>query len=607
MEHAGAAEWDSLPAGVLEHIVRLHSLVQSLPDAKTRLRSVCRGWHASLPLGHAVPAHIWRWEEQMAAALAPQARAVTVLAPLPHAAASPLPQLARFPRLGRLTLRHIHVAALPALSGLTGLRQLDAIVYFPAADEGWLDWATGLTSLQRLHLTAALLRLQPEDGLQCLLPLRRHLRSLRLDGCMLLTDEGVPLLAQLSGLTRLEVTCCQASQQGVDALAAALPRLAHAELRLQDGVAEHVVMRYCWVNCGHFNSHPSQAGDRLVPLTAIGAGGGLTAHVSRAKANSLVAAAGQQWPGLGRLAVRHMGCAFLLTAEPSFQLMQRLTSLSLPRIQLPPDAARQLGACTALRELEVELNFTVRDEVLLEWRALAHMRCLRLAGNFYISEQAMAAVLAAMPGLQELRLEQMQGSGAMLGPLGELPALRTLELASCHLNDAQALHAALRGATGLAALRVQSCGIQSEVCEAVVAALPSLPHLRELQLALRRARYRPYRGLRSLHASSGMGWDGDALAAVAAAATSLRAVTLTDNVGNAVDAEWVAALAPLQRLSHLQLNSCRALRDEAVPPLCLLSSLTGLHGFRCPGLANEEARRQLRASLPCLADLSLHE
>ena len=91
--------------------------------------------------------------------------------------------------------------------------------------------------------------------------------------------------------------------------------------------SEHVVMRYCWVNCGHFNSHPSQAGDRLVPLTAIGAGGGLTAHVSRAKANSLVAAAGQQWPGLGRLAVRHMGCAFLLTAEPSFQLMQRLTSL----------------------------------------------------------------------------------------------------------------------------------------------------------------------------------------------------------------------------------------------------------------------------------------
>ena len=106
-----------------------------------------------------------------------------------------------------------------------------------------------------------------------------------------------------------------------------------------------------------------------------------------------------------------------------------------------------------------------------------------------------------------------------------------------------------------------------------MAALPSLPHLRELQLALRRAvtqtaaetlaaacaactqlsaldlHFPGYTqvapkvpawaalsalsGLRSLHASSGMGWDGDALAAVAAAATSLRAVTLTDNVGNA--------------------------------------------------------------------------
>lgn len=35
-----------------------------------------------------------------------------------------------------------------------------------------------------------------------------------------------------------------------------------------------------------------------------------------------------------------------------------------------------------------------------------------------------------------------------------------------------------------------------------------------------------------------------------------------------------------------------------LPPNCL---------SRCPGLANEEARLHLRASLPCLADLSLHE
>lgn len=78
--------------------------------------------------------------------------------------------------------------------------------------------------------------------------------------------------------------------------------------------------------------HPP--GDRLVPLTAIGAGGGLTAHVSRAKASSLVAAAGQQWPGLGHLAVRHTGCAFLLTAEPSFCRMQHLTALRCGRGRL---------------------------------------------------------------------------------------------------------------------------------------------------------------------------------------------------------------------------------------------------------------------------------
>lgn len=60
---------------------------------------------------------------------------------------------------------------------------------------------------------------------------------------------------------------------------------------------------------------------------------------------------------------------------------------------------------------------------------------------------------------QELRLEQMQGSGGLLAPLHSMPALRTQELASCHLNDAQALHAALRAATGLAALRIQVGGL----------------------------------------------------------------------------------------------------------------------------------------------------
>ncbi len=61
---------------------------------------------------------------------------------------------------------------------------------------------------------------------------------------------------------------------------------------------------------------------------------------------------------------------------------------------------------------------------------------------------------AAVPS-QELRLEQVQGSGAMLAPLATMHRLASLELAACHLSDADSLRAALCSATGLASLRVQ--------------------------------------------------------------------------------------------------------------------------------------------------------
>lgn len=47
----------------------------------------------------------------------------------------------------------------------------------------------------------------------------------------------MPLLAHLPALRRLEVTRCRASRAGLEALAAALPRVAHLELRLHEGVA----------------------------------------------------------------------------------------------------------------------------------------------------------------------------------------------------------------------------------------------------------------------------------------------------------------------------------------------------------------------------------
>lgn len=134
-----------------------------------------------------------------------------------------------------------------------------------------------------------------------------------------------------SGLTRLEVTCCRASQAGLDGLAAALPRLARAELCLQDGVS----------------------GDRLLPHTAVGEGGGLTAHASRAKANSLVGAAGQHMPGVGRLAVRHTGCGFLLTAPPTFHQLRRLTALRcllVVRVQLACWGRQEGGGCSCRKQ-----------------------------------------------------------------------------------------------------------------------------------------------------------------------------------------------------------------------------------------------------------------
>ena len=70
-------------------------------------------------------------------------------------------------------------------------------VLYPSADPCWLDFAVGLACLRQLRLTAAQMRLQPEEGLACLLPLRGTLSALRLDGCMLLTDAGAALLAQL--------------------------------------------------------------------------------------------------------------------------------------------------------------------------------------------------------------------------------------------------------------------------------------------------------------------------------------------------------------------------------------------------------------------------
>ena len=86
-------------------------------------------------------------------------------------------------------------------------------------------------------------------------------------------------------------------------------------------------------------------------------------------------------------------------------------------------------------------------------------------------------------------------------------------------------------------------------------------------------------GLRRLHASTGMGWEGAGFAAVVGAATALRALTITDSA-DAVGQAWAAALTRLGQLSVLQLNSCRRLGPGAAGPLCQLSALTSLQAYR---------------------------
>lgn len=162
--------------------------------------------------GECVPAKVWDWTERMDLALAPHACNLELLAPLPLAASSTLPELQHCSRLRSLRLQHVHLPALAALAGLTSLLLLDATVFFPDSTPDWLEWAAGLVKLQELRITAAQMRLQPEGGLSSLLPLRRHIQTLRLDDCMVLTDAGAAVMARLCALERLEVTCCRISQ-----------------------------------------------------------------------------------------------------------------------------------------------------------------------------------------------------------------------------------------------------------------------------------------------------------------------------------------------------------------------------------------------------------
>ena len=82
------------------------------------------------------------------------------------------------------------------------------------------------------------------------------------------------------------------------------------------------------------------------------------------------------------------------------------------------------------------------------------------------------------------------------------------------LTAAEAIASGCSGCTQLTALDVRFGGYCRDA--------PAVPAWRQLgSLA----------GLRRLHVSTGVGWEAEAFEAVAAAATALRALTVTDNAG----------------------------------------------------------------------------
>ena len=239
---------------------------------------------------------------------------------------------------------------------------------------------------------------------------------------------------------------------------------------------------------------------------------------------------------------------------------------------------------------------------------------------------AVAAALQGLPALGSLELSMRrappQSTGKVApGGWGWVACLPPAQLCppsflartppTLCLSAVEALASGCAGRTQMTALDIH---FNVHKCSA-----PAVPAWRQLSALS---------GLRRLHISSGMGWEGGAFAEVAAAATALRSLTVTDNAGTggagvwgmlatcnssmhpsgfccspctcmhadnnhqllpaAVNEQWVASLAQLQQLSQLQLNSCRGLGPECAASLCQLSALTSLKAFRYECVVREE-------------------
>ena len=336
--------------------------------------------------------------------------------------------------------------------------------------------------------------------------------------------------------------------------------------------------------------------------------------------------------------------------------LSSLRSLNLPLCRLDgaellPAAVRTIGThCTELVELHVRFHYSVRDEDLRGWASLHR---LTSRGSWFISEPAVAAILAASPGMEEIILQQFQGKvGSMLGPVEGMAGLRRLKISLCRLDGVTQLEGVLRSVgASLQDLSVRWAGTAPDIAAAVTAALPHIPQLRELELsfqgvmahsivaalasAIARAttltalkvsdipvffnietvgvpnevmeweELKALTQLRSLAASTRLGWRQPAFATVCAAATNLRSLELTDAHDKVTD-EWMAAAGALPRLMQLSLAWCHGLGPDVLVALHGATALTEFRVRASREVWDGAAVEQLRAALPCLTSCNVH-
>jgi hypothetical protein len=349
----------------------------------------------------------------------------------------------------------------------------------------------------------------------------------------------------------------------------------------------------------------------------------------------------------GFAAVRLMFITDLRMSLPASFLSQHLSPSSLKTLEidgnyLQGDAVRVLEACTRLTCLNVELGDDVGVEVLKSLKALTGMKELSL--TFYgrekyssdessitrrhISEECISEVLAAMPRLEALCLEGLEGNAAIVFKKGvHKQRLTRLELANCTLgNIVHGLGCVLRRMnSSLQSLRLVDCSEGRELAKVLVDGLPGCTRLEKLkvwfsfpiqkttmsQLAERISQVATLRELdiplenfygrfisppvsewsmlarlqylQSLTICVPFGWTVDSLMEVCRKCKMLNHVRIIDGEGR-ISRPCLEALAGLPRLKSLTLKWVSDITKADLKVLQSAKGLTRMSFWMCSGI-----------------------